>query len=61
MKSVLKHSYITIVITIVILIFSMWWAANKVLFNLFPPDGADTFLFMSNFLTKLRLMQLKML
>lgn len=43
MKSVLKHSYITIVITIVILIFSMWWAANKVLFNLFPPDGADTF------------------
>jgi multidrug efflux pump subunit AcrB len=21
----------------------MWWAKNKVLFNLFPPDGADTF------------------
>ncbi|MBP7283851.1 MAG: efflux RND transporter permease subunit [Leptospiraceae bacterium] len=43
MKTILKHSYITIILTIMILIFSMWWAKNKVLFNLFPPDGADTF------------------
>ena len=43
MKSVLGHSYITIFATIFLLIISMWWAKNKVLFNLFPPDGADTF------------------
>ncbi len=43
MKSVLKHNYITIAVTIILLVFSMWWAKNKVLFNLFPPDGADTF------------------
>ncbi|HNH07717.1 MAG TPA: efflux RND transporter permease subunit, partial [Leptospiraceae bacterium] len=43
MKSVLKHSYITILVTIFLLIFSLWWGKNKILMNLFPPNGADTF------------------
>lgn len=43
MKSVLKHSYMTILVTIFLLIFSLWWGKNKILMNLFPPNGADTF------------------
>lgn len=43
MYSVLRYKYITIFLTIALLLFTLYWGKNKVLFNLFPPDGADTF------------------
>lgn len=43
MESVLKYKYVTILVTILLLVFTLFWGKNKVIFNLFPPDGADTF------------------
>lgn len=43
MLPVLKHKYLTISFTLFLLVFTLYWGKNKVLFNLFPPDGADTF------------------
>ncbi|MCR9142158.1 MAG: efflux RND transporter permease subunit [bacterium] len=40
---VLRHRYITTLVAVALLFFSMWWAGRNVTFNLFPPDGADTF------------------
>jgi multidrug efflux pump subunit AcrB len=43
MRKVLKYKYTTILITISLLIFTLYWGKNKVLFNIFPADGSDTF------------------
>ncbi len=43
MRKVLKYKYTTIILTIGLLIFTLYWGKTKVLFNIFPPDGADTF------------------
>jgi multidrug efflux pump subunit AcrB len=43
MHKILRYKYLTILITILLLVFTLIWGKNKVLFNLFPPDGADTF------------------
>ncbi|MCP5501231.1 MAG: efflux RND transporter permease subunit [Leptospiraceae bacterium] len=40
---ILKHRYIAIFTAIFLLVFSLYWAKNKVILNLFPPDGASTF------------------
>ena len=43
MRKVLKYKYTTIIITILLLVFTLYWGKNKVLFNIFPADGSDTF------------------
>lgn len=40
---VLRHRYITTLVAAGLLFFSLWWGGRNVTFNLFPPDGADTF------------------
>ncbi|MCB1180333.1 MAG: efflux RND transporter permease subunit, partial [Leptospiraceae bacterium] len=43
MLHILHHRYIAIIVAIFLLLFSLFWAKNNVVVNLFPPDGADTF------------------
>ncbi len=40
---VLRFRYLTTLVAVMLLFFSLWWAGRNVAFNLFPPDGADTF------------------
>ena len=43
MRKILEYKYITILLTILLLVFTLYWGKTKILFNIFPPDGADTF------------------
>ena len=43
MRKILEYKYITILLTIFLLVFTLYWGKTKILFNIFPPDGADTF------------------
>ncbi|MEM7184355.1 MAG: efflux RND transporter permease subunit [Spirochaetota bacterium] len=43
MPFILRFRYVAILFAVLLLVFSLYWAKNKVIFNLFPPDGASTF------------------
>lgn len=43
LPKILERRYLAIATAFAILLLSLFWAGGRVPFNLFPPDGADTF------------------